>query len=215
VFDNVAPCFAGDSRSLNDLSRCRPSRLIPFFSLSLSLSLSLCLFNRSECSKGEGTTAGQKSSRRVYLCDKSLPFVRRKCLGFRRHLRAVYSARFLRSSRVIRAKVWLTTRLLSGRRTKPGYTDREWLVGSGCPRQSQISKGYRVRPAFSVSLCLSLFLLVAPRCPTSNYKVARPTRAAGAMRARDLSRSHIAGIFSHRRRIWAEVDGDGRGNSLA
>lgn len=105
--------------------RCRPSHSVLLLTVAST--------------KSEGTRAGQKSSRWVYLRDKSLPFVRRKCLGFRRHLRAVYPARVSCTSlaRDSRESTVDNTLFPAEKRAKPAKPAQG---DSSCLGQSQISK---------------------------------------------------------------------------
>lgn len=121
TFDKILLRFA----RANNLSRCRPSHSVLLLTVAST--------------RSEGTTAGQKSSRRVYLCDKSLPFVRRKYLGFRRHLCAVYPARTSCASlaRDSQESTVDNTLFPAEKRAKPA----EPTQGDGsCLGQSQISK---------------------------------------------------------------------------
>lgn len=121
--------------------------LIKLYRASLELTISRGVDHRVllltvASTKSEETTAGQKSSCRVYLCDKSLPFVRRKCLGFRRHLRAAYPARartFLALlSPVIRGKVRSTIRFSPWKSEQNPRSQPRGIAL--CLGQSQISK---------------------------------------------------------------------------
>jgi len=129
-----------------------------------------------------------------------------KCLGFRRHLRAVYPARFLP---VIREKVRLTTTVsLTEKRTKPSRGSNR---DGSCFGQSQISKRRQFefrkkeREREERALRYTYF--------ASNYNVTcrreEDTRRCGPTIYRGR---HIAEIFSHR--IWLVWEDGGGGEVL-
>lgn len=158
-------------------------------------------FNRGEYERSEETTAGQKSSRRVYLCDKSLPFVRRKCLGFRRHLRAVYPARTSCASlaRDSRESTVDNTLFPAEKRAKPAKPTQGMALVSDKVK-------YRSDAGPSFPRAFPLLTLA------SNYNVTSRRRRLGCRRGRcgpAIYRGrHIAEIFS--RRIWLSgQDGGG------
>jgi len=156
------------------------------------VSTAVFLLTVASCTKNEGTTAGQKSSRRVYLCDKSLPFVRRKCLGFRRHLCAVYLARVSCAS--LARDSWESmvdnTLFPAEKRAKPVKPTQG---DSSCLGQSQISTVVRVSSSAFPLLTLASNYNVTFRQRRRQW-LGMPTKT---MRACDLSRpAYCRDIFS-------------------